>query len=150
MGVVDSDASSVAEYLDGLPVNRREQVELLLDAIRPALPEGLEEEMGFGMINWVVPLAVEPNTYNGKPLMFAALASQKRYISLYLMTVYAGSKIDEEQFRARWQGGKKLNMGRSCVRFTKVEDLDLPLILESIRAVSMDDFVSNYRAARGE
>jgi hypothetical protein len=145
-----SDATTVEEYLESLPDARRVQVEAILDSIRPALPEGLHEEMGFGMINWVVPLEVEPDTYNGKPLMFAALASQSRHISLYLMSVYSGATIDEEQFRERWQGAKKLNMGRSCVRFGKVDDIDLELILESIRGVSVDDFVSHYRAERAQ
>ncbi len=143
-----SDAATVDEYLQSLPADRREQVELLLDSIRPAMPEGLHEEMGFGMINWVVPLDVEPDTYNGKPLMFAALASQKRHLSLYLMPLYSGATIDEDEFRDRWQGAKKLNMGRSCVRFSKVSDIDLDLILESIRGVSMAEFVDHYRSVR--
>lgn len=146
--LMHSDATTVDEYLESLPAARRVQIEALLDSIRPALPDGLAEEMGFGMINWVVPLDVEPDTYNGKPLMFAALASQSRYISLYLMSVYSGATIDEEQFRSRWKGAKKLNMGRSCVRFGKVDDIDLELILESIRGVSVDEFVTHCRAQR--
>ncbi|MCB0916170.1 MAG: DUF1801 domain-containing protein [Actinobacteria bacterium] len=145
---MQSDATTVDDYLEQLPPDRREQIEALLETIRPAMPEGLSEEMGFGMINWVVPLDREPDTYNGKPLMFAALASQRQHISLYLMTIYSGSTLDEETFRARWQGAKKLNMGRSCVRFKKVDDLDLDLILESISGVTVDEFVEVYRRER--
>lgn len=145
---MQSDATTVDDYLDQLPPDRREEIETLLAAIRPAMPEGLSEEMGFGMINWVVPLDREPDTYNGKPLMFAALASQRQYISLYLMTIYSGSTLNEETFRVRWQGAKKLNMGRSCVRFKKVDDLDLDLILEAIQGVTVDEFIDVYRRER--
>ncbi len=145
---MQSDATTVDDYLDQLPPDRRGEIETLLEAIRPAMPEGLSEEMGFGMINWVVPLEREPDTYNGKPLMFAALASQRQYISLYLMSIYSGSTLDEETFRSRWQGAKKLNMGRSCVRFKKVDDLDLDLIREAIQGVTVDEFVDVYRRER--
>ena len=102
--------------------------------------------MGFGMINWVVPLAVVPDTYNGKPLSYAALASQKNYVSLYLMTIYGSG--GEEEFRAQWQGAKKLNMGKSCVRFTSVADIDLELIKATLDRVSMADYIATYETTR--
>lgn len=142
-----SDAATVEEYLVSLPEDRGEQLRILLDEIRPHLPAGLSEEMGFGMITWVVPLEREPDTYNGKPLVFAALASQKQYISLYLMSMYAGAAIDEAAFRERWSGPKKLNMGKSCVRFKRVDDLDLDLITEVLDAASLDDFVAAEKEA---
>ena len=111
-------------------------------------PEGLEESMSFGMIAWVVPLSTYPDTYNGQPLIYAALASQKNYMSLYLMCVYSGA-VPEAEFRGRWAGAKRLNMGKSCVRFTDVEDLDLDLIAEAIERQSVDEFVEAARTARG-
>lgn len=147
---MQSDAPTVEDYLNELSPERQDQLRRLLDEIRPVLPEGLSEEMGYGMITWVVPLDVEPDTYNGKPLSYAALASQKQYISLYLMTVYGGGRIDEAEFRSRWAGAKKLNMGKSCVRFTNVDDIDLDLIKEVLGSVSMDDFVSRVRESRAE
>lgn len=143
---MQSDAATVDEYLETIPPERGEQLRELLDEIRPHLPEGLVEEMAYGMITWSVPLERAPDTYNGKPLAFAALASQKNYMSLYLMTVYSGGAMTEEVFRERWSGPKKLNMGKSCVRFTNVSDLDLDLITEVLDAVSVDDFVEGYQA----
>ncbi len=146
VGRVQSEASSVAEYLAELPDDRKVVLEQVLAEIRPHLPEGLEEEMGYGMITWVVPLATVPKTYNGKPLMYAALASQKNYVSLYLMSIY-GSEGDAA-FRAKWRGAKKPNMGKSCIRFTSVEDIDLDLIKATLDDVSVADFVAAHDAAQ--
>lgn len=139
-----SDAVSVEEYLDDLAERRRTQVQLTLDAVRPHLPEGLEEAMDFGMITWAVPLTVVPETYNGKPLMFGGLASQKNHISLYLMPLYAGVPISEEEFRSRWSGRKRLNMGKSCVRFKDIDDIDVPLIQQVLDATTLQDFIDAY------
>ncbi len=143
---VQSQASTVEEYLSELPAERRAVLEQVLSEIRPHLPSGLDEEMGFGMITWVVPLAVVPDTYNGKPLIYAALASQKNYVSLYLMSIY-GSDGDAA-FREKWRGAKKPNMGKSCVRFTAVEDIDMDLIKATLDEVSMADFVAAHDAAQ--
>lgn len=147
---MQSDAATVEEYLETIPPERGEQLRELLDEIRPHLPTGLSEEMAYGMITWVVPLEREPDTYNGKPLTYAGLASQKQYMSLYLMTVYSGGAMDEDEFRARWSGPKKLNMGKSCVRFKNVADLDLDLIKEVLDAVSVDEFVTHFQRLRTE
>lgn len=142
-----SDATTVGEYLDSLEEARRIQVQRTLDFVRPALPDGLDESMEYGMITWSIPLATAPDTYNGKPLTYAALASQKNHVSLYLMTLYAGVPITEEEFRERWSGRKKLSMGRSCVRFTSVDDLDIPLI-ELTLATGLATFVDAYNEVR--
>lgn len=147
---MQSDAVTVAEYVESLPSDRAAEVTRLLGELRPVMPDGLSEEMGFGMINWVVPLERAPDTYNGKPLVYAALASQKRHLSLYLMSMYGGGPIGEDEFRARWNGSKKLNMGKSCVRFTSVDDIDLDLIKEVLAGVSVDDYVADYERARAE
>lgn len=144
---MQSGATTVDEYLAELPDGRRGEMEQVLALVRAHLPEGLSEEMGFGMITWVVPLTVVPDTYNGKPLMYAALASQSRHISLFLMTLYSGAAMTEEEFRERWAGQRKLNMGRSCVRFATVDDIDTGLIAEVIDGVSVDQFVAHYKAS---
>lgn len=143
-----SDAATVTDYVLSLSEPRRSEIERTLDIVRPALPDGLAETMDYGMITWSVPLAIEPDTYNGKPLMYCSLASQKKSISLYLMTIYAGVPMTEEAFRTRWAGAKRLNMGRSCVRFTTVDDIDVPLIGEALQ-VPLDTFIAAVSTTHG-
>ena len=145
-----SDAATVEEYLESLPEDRRAEMQAVLDIVRPHLPEGVEERMDFGMITWSVPLEILPDTYNGKPLMYGGLASQKHKISLYLMSLYAGAPISEEEFRERWNGAKKLDMGKSCVRFKSVADIDVPLITETLSGVTMEEYVEKYNSIRTE
>ena len=115
-----SDAGTVEEYLDGLQPERREVVSAVRDVINEALPDGYEEGIAFGMIGWSVPLKRFSDTYNGQPLSYVGLAAQKRYYSLYLNAVYAGS-VDEVEFRRQWEAtGRKLHMGKSCVRIHEV------------------------------
>jgi hypothetical protein len=105
--------------------------------------------MAFWMIGWYVPLERFGDTYNGQPLGLAALASQKNHLSLYLNNVY-GDRDMEAWFRARWaQTGKRLDMGKSCVRFRHLDDLPLEVIGETIARSDLDDFVRRYEAARG-
>ena len=145
-----SDATTVSEYVDSLAEPRRTEVRRTLDFVRTALPEGLEEAMDYGMITWSVPLDVEPSTYNGKPLMFAGLASQKNHISLYLMTLYSGAAISEDEFRARWAGAKRLNLGKSCIRYVTVDDLDVGLIQEVLQTASMPEFIAAHNQVRAQ
>ena len=115
--------ATAEEYIAGLPKERADQISQLREMILQRLPAGYTEEMGFGMITYVIPLETYPKTYNGHPLMYAALASQKRHMAIYLMNVYG----DEETLRWFTEGftasGKKLDMGKSCVRFKKLDDL---------------------------
>ena len=112
------------------------------------LPDGYEEVMQYGMISYIVPTSVLAETYNGQPLMYAALASQKRYMSLYLTNVY-GDEGSAEWFRQRYAAsGKKLNMGKSCVRFRKLEDLPLDVVGEAIALTPLNEFLEIYRASR--
>ena len=105
--------------------------------------------MSHGMIGWYVPLELFPDTYNGEPLGLAALASQKNYVSLYLNNVYGDSET-EEWFRKRYAAaGKKLNMGKSCVRFAKLEDLPLDVIGETIARTDVETYLERYAEARG-
>jgi hypothetical protein len=144
-----STATTPDEYIDSLPDDRRDAVRTVVDVVRRNLPDGYREGMAYGMIGWFVPLERFPDTYNGQPLGLAALASQKQHISLYLNNVY-GDADTERWFRERWgQTGKPLNMGKSCVRFRRVEDIPLDVIGEVIKRTDVDTYLRHYREARG-
>ncbi|MGH3915299.1 MAG: DUF1801 domain-containing protein [Pseudonocardiaceae bacterium] len=145
---MQSDASTVEEYLAELAPDRREIMTAVRDTVNSHLPTGYMEGMGWGMITWSVPLERYPNTYNGQPLGYLALASQKRHLALYLTCVYSDPEA-EQKLRQQWAAtGRKLNMGKSCLRFQRLEDLDLDIIAELVAATSVDDFLSRYEAAR--
>lgn len=147
--MVTSRASTPDEYIDSLPEERRAAVSAVRDVINANLPDGYEEGMSFGMIGWYVPLERFPHTYNGQPLGLVALASQKGYISVYLNSVY-GDRATESWFRDRYAAsGKKLDMGKSCLRFRKLEDVALDVIGETIARADLDGFVAHYAAVRG-
>lgn len=144
-----SNARTPEEYISSLPADRAAAVEEVRRVIRENLPEGYEEGMQFGMIGWYVPLERFPDTYNGQPLGLAALASQKHHLSLYLNSVY-GDPATERWFHDRYAtSGKKLDMGKSCLRFKQVDDLPLDVIGETIARADLDEFLDHYRAARG-
>ena len=146
--MVQSAAKTVEEYLDQLPPDRRAELVRVRDVVRAHLPEGYEEGMQFGMIGWYIPLSRYPDTYNGQPLSLAALASQKQSNSLYLMTVY-GDKTLEKAFKAGFKAaGKKLDMGKSCVRFKTADALALDVIGETIGKVSVDRYIASYEKAK--
>jgi hypothetical protein len=147
--MVRSAAATVKEYVASLPADRGRAITELRQLIVERLPEGFEECMSFGMIGYVVPLSRYPKTYNGQPLMLAALASQKAYLSLYLMSVYGDPETERwfaEGFR---RAGKRLDMGKWCVRFKSLDDLPLELIGDAIGRVGVEQFVSMYEATRG-
>jgi hypothetical protein len=147
--VPPSTATTPEEYIDSLPEDRQEAVRTVADVVRRNLPEGYREGMAYGMIGWFVPLETFPDTYNGQPLGLAALASQRQYISLYLNNVY-GDPETERWFRDRWaETGKPLNMGKSCVRFRRLEDIPLDVIGEVISRTDVDTYLRRYREARG-
>jgi hypothetical protein len=145
-----SDATLVEEYLDDLPDERREAISAVRDVVNEHLPEGYEEVISHGMISWVIPLEDYPDTYNGQPLGVAALASQKNYMSLYLMGVYADEGL-EDWFRAQYaERGLKLDMGKSCVRFKRLDQVPLDVVGEVIRRVPPDAYIARYEAARAQ
>lgn len=140
---MQSDAKTPEEYLSELEPVRREAISAVRDVILENLPEGYEEVMQYGMLSYVVPLSEFPDTYNGKPVMYMALGSQKQYMSLYLTTVYADSSLSD-WFKQRYLAtGKKLNMGKSCVRFRKLEDLPLDLVAEVTALTPLAQFVED-------
>jgi hypothetical protein len=146
--MLSSPARSVDEYLSQLPPDRREALSALRRLIRKHLPPGYEEGMQFGMVGYFIPLARYPDTYNGQPLCVVALASQKQYMSLYLMTVY-GDRAKERQFAEAFRkAGKTLDMGKSCVRFKALDDLPLETIAAVVGGTSVDDFIALYERIR--
>ena len=147
-----SDASSVEEYLAEIPPESLAAIETLRSVVNANLGEGYEEGMQYGMIGWYVPHRVYPKGYHcdpKQPLPFASLASQKNHMALYLMCLYVRGG-DDRWFRERWKaGGRKADFGKACIRFRKIEDLDLDLIAETIRGVSVEDFIRHYEESRG-
>ena len=147
--MVTSSAKTVDGYLDELTPERRQVVEAVRDVILENLPDGYEEVMQYGMISYVIPFSRFPITYNRQPLGYVSLAAQKNYISLYLMGVY-GSEDLSAWFTREWKAtGRKLDMGKSCIRFKRIEDVALELVGEAVARVSVDDFIKIYEDARG-
>lgn len=146
--MVQSAARTVAEYLEELPEERRKVVAAMRKLVRQHLPKGYVETMGFGMICYAIPLARYPNTYNGQPLGCAALAAQKNYYSLYLMSVYGDSKQERELRAAFESAGKRLDMGKCCVRFKKLDDLELPALARAVASTPPEALIASYEASR--
>jgi len=148
---MQSNATTVGGYLNSLPEDRRAAIRAVRDVILKNLDSSYEEGMQYGMIGYYVPHRVYPKGYHAdpkQPLPFAALASQKNYMSLYLMSVYCGCVDDSpgnqhaQWFRDAWEKtGKKLDMGKACIRFKKIDDLPLDLIGEAIRRVPASMYV---------
>lgn len=143
-----SKVTNVGEYLDSLPEERRAVVAKVRDVILKNLPPGYAETMNWGMISYEIPLERYPDTYNGQPLAYAGLAAQKNYFALYLL----GANQDPAQEALLRQGfadaGKKLDMGKSCLRFQKLEDLPLDVVGRVIASTSPEEFIERHEAAR--
>jgi uncharacterized protein YdhG (YjbR/CyaY superfamily) len=143
-----SNASTVDQYLSELPTDRRAALETVRQTILENLPQGYEEVMNWGMITYQVPLEIYPDTYNGKPLMYAALAAQKNHMAVYLTGIYMDDGA-RQAFEAAYKAtGKRMDVGKSCVRFQKLDDLPLVLIGESIAALEVTEFVERVKKAR--
>ena len=140
-----SNAKTVAEYLRGLPQDRRKAISAVREVILSNLPQGYAERMQCGMISFVVPHSIYPAGYHCKPtepLPYASLGSQKNHMALYLMCVYGDPKT-EQWFRKAYQAsGKKLDMGKSCVRFKKLEDLPLEVIGKVVARVPVKNYIA--------
>lgn len=140
-----SDATTVEQYLAELPEDRRTALETVRSVVLANLPDGYEEVMNWGMITYQVPLSVYPDTYNKQPFMYAALASQKNHMAVYLIGIYVDEQTArdfEHDYRAT---GKRYDVGRSCVRFRKLEDLPLDLIGRAIASYPVDAFVDRFK-----
>ena len=146
---MQSKAATVAQYLAELPDDRRKAIEQVRAVIRKNLGKNYEEGMQYGMIGYYIPHSVYPNGYHcdpKQPLPFAALASQKNAMSLYLMSIYAHPGHNRWFVEAWKKTGKKLDMGKSCIRFKKVEDLALDVIAEAIKRAPAKDHIAFYEA----
>jgi hypothetical protein len=144
---MQSDASSVQGYLDDLPEERRTAIERVRQVVLKNIPKGVEEVMNWGMITYQIPFDIFPNTYNGQPLMFAALASQKNHMAVYLSTIYSDDEKREKFETAYKATGKRFDVGKSCVRFRKIEDLPLDVIADAVSSTSIQDFIKAVEGA---
>jgi hypothetical protein len=150
---MQSSARTVDEYLKSLPADRRTAISAVRKVILANLPEGYEECMSYGMIGYVVPHRIYPAGYHcdpSLPLPYANLASQKNHMALYLMCCY-GDKATDQWFRKAWvAAGKKLDMGKSCVRFKKLEDVSLEVIGQVIARVPVKNYIARMEQLLGE
>lgn len=147
---MQSKATTVEQYLSELPEDRRKALEAVRQVILQNLDKDFEEGIQYGMIGYYVPHRVYPAGYHRdskQPLPFAHLASQKNYMSVYLMCIY-GDSNHSKWFQDAWaKTGKKLDMGKACIRFKKLDDLALDVIAEAIRRVPARKYVEHCEAA---
>lgn len=148
---MQSKAKTVSQYLASLPPDRRKAIEQVRAVILKHLPKGYEEGMHYGMIGYAVPLSIYPPGYhckNGEPLPFLSLASQKNHMALYMFCLYVGEE-GQSRFQKEYKAsGKKLDMGKSCIRFKKPEDLALDVIGKAIARMPVKKFIEIYEKAR--
>jgi uncharacterized protein YdhG (YjbR/CyaY superfamily) len=138
---MQSTAKTVDEDIAELPQERQQDIRAVRKVIRENLPDGYEEVINWGMITYQVPLFVYSDTYNRKPLMYAALASQENHMTVYLSSIYA-DEGKREQFEKEYRlTGKSYDVGKSCVRFKKLDDLPLPVIAKAIASIEIGDFI---------
>jgi uncharacterized protein DUF1801 len=148
--VVQSKAKTVAEYLAELPDDRRKSIAAVRNVILENLDKDFEEGMQYGMIGYYVPHRVYPAGYHcdpRQPLPFAALGSQKNYMSLHLMCIY-GDTNQLKWFQQAWKNaGKKLDMGKACVRFKSLDDVPLEVVAEVFRRVRAANYIEQIERA---
>jgi uncharacterized protein YdhG (YjbR/CyaY superfamily) len=146
--MVSSKATTPDAYIAELPPERRGLVETLRGIVNANIPDGFVERMNWGMISWELPLERYPDTYNGQPLAFAALAAQKSHTALYLNCVYASDERAERLKGAWAAAGKKLDMGKSCLRFKRVDQVAEDVLAEAVASIPVEEFIADYEAGR--
>lgn len=146
--MVMSAAKTVDEYLASLPEDRRAAIDRVRGLVLRNLPAGYEEGMDYGMIYYSIPLSRYPNTYNRQPLGYVGLAAQKNFNAIYLMGVYSDAARAKRFKDGFAKAGKKLDVGKSCVRFKSPDDLSLDTVAETIATLSVDDFIALYERSR--
>ncbi len=150
MPPMQSKATTVKQYLDELPEDRRKALQAVRKVIKANLDKGYKEGMQYGMIGYFVPHSLYPDGYHcdpNEPLPFASLASQKNHMAVYMSCIYSDPKL-QTWFKKEWaKTGKKLDMGKSCVRFKKLEDVPLEIIGEAIKRVPAKQFIKHYESA---
>lgn len=145
-------ARTPGEYLAALPPDRKAVVERLREVLRTHLPEGFEETIDYGMLSYVVPHSLYPAGYHveaKRPLPFIALASQKRYVSLYHLGLYDGPLL--AWFKSAWpkHTGAQLDLGKCCLRLRSLHEIPYGLIGELAGRMTPHQWVDAYEAARG-
>ena len=148
---MQSKALTVEEYINELPSDRKEVIQKLRKTIVDNLPKGFEEMMGYGMMGYSVPHSIYPNGYHCNPkdpLPFMGMASQKNFVAFYHMGVYADKNL-HDWFVAEYANRckYKLDMGKSCVRFKKFDDIPYDLIAELTQKISVEDWIKTYESA---
>ena len=146
--MVQSTATTVAQYLASLPPERRTVMTKVRAVVKRAMPKGYKESMGYGMIMWSVPLSVLPDTYNGQPLCYVALAAQKSHTALYLMGPYGDPSLLADLKAGYKTAGLKLDMGKSCLRFKSLDDIALDVVGRVISRSPMATYVAMYQKTR--
>ena len=146
--MASSKAKTVDEYLAELPEDRRVVVSAVRDLVNRHVPAGYVETMNWGMVCWEIPLSRYPTTYNKQPLSYVALAAQKQYYALYLTTCHENSAQDVVLRNAYADAGKRLDMGKSCLRFKALDDLLPDVIGGVIASSSVDAYIAHYEASR--
>ena len=146
--MAQTKAVTVKAYLDELPEDRRKEIAKVRSVIRKNLPKGYEEAITLGMIAYQIPRKVLPDTYNGQPLCYAALAAHKSTNTVYLMGPYGSEALRKELESNFKKEGKKLDMGKSCVHFKSADDLSLPAIGKAVAAVPAAKYIEIYHASR--
>jgi len=139
--------TSVKDYLASLPEDRRRAIQAVRAAVNRGLPAGYKEGLQYGMIGWYVPHSIYPKGYHcdpKQPVPFASVASQKNHMGLYLMCIY-GDEGHRKWFEDAWKkSGNKLDMGKACVRFKKLEQVPLDVVTEAVARVPVKDFLAKY------
>ena len=147
--MVQPKAVSVSQYLKELPEDRRIAISKIRDVILTSVDDGIEEVMSYGMIGYHVPLRIYPSGYHCDPkvpLPYMSLASQKSHMAIYMMGLYM-DPVDTAWFTAAWRAtGKRLNMGKSCVRFNRVEDVPLELLAEAVQRMPSKRYIAIYES----
>ncbi len=141
-----TDSKTVQEYIEQLPDRWRAIVEEVRGKLVACIDSGFVESLRWGMISYEVPLEVSGTTYNKQPLSFVALAAQKHYCSLYPMAIYASPDTREQVEQAFAKHGLKAEMGKSCIRFKRIEDIPLDEILSMLAEITVEDFLAIVNA----
>jgi len=145
-----SNAKTVKQYISELPTERKEAIATVRKAIFENLPDGYEEVMNWGMITYQVPLKTYPDTYNKKPLMYAALASQKNHMAVYMSGIYMYEEA-RNKFETEYKAtGNRFDAGKSCVQFRKLDDLPVDLISKSIAPIQVEELVNQAKKVHSQ
>ncbi|HEU4436248.1 MAG TPA: DUF1801 domain-containing protein [candidate division Zixibacteria bacterium] len=148
---MQSKAKTVKEYLNELPPDRKTAISAVREVILKNLPKGFEEMMQYGMIGYSVPHSVYPPGYHcdpKQPLPFVGLASQKNHMAVYMMNIYMDKETENWFTKAYKATGKKLDIGKSCIRFKKLDDLALDVIGQAVGRKSVKEYIALYEKNR--